>query len=272
MKKKRIIRLEKNRRAAAMSRRKKKMYVRNLENKNKLMERHIAILEMENAQLRALMTHQQHPHHQIQMNGFPAYKLPVPALSNYRGEMTRSNSAMSESVSTTNNSSNVNTSSMNSIEPMDAPPSNKRRKLNGGSSMNTSSSPSCADLSDLDVLEPLPVHSENEKVSVAAPPMRYMPMSMPPAHMHPSRMYRPPPSYIQNMNMMPMNMYPVNPAQSGGGGYQQQQQQKIEGIVLDKEMNESKSEECDGTPPEINIPGLRLSGEFLPTEDRRNCA
>merc|ERR1712241_77144 len=61
MEKKRIIRLEKNRRAAAMSRRKKKMFVKNLENKNKLMERHIAILEMENAQLRALLNHTQMP-------------------------------------------------------------------------------------------------------------------------------------------------------------------------------------------------------------------
>merc|ERR1719445_1404915 len=44
--KKRIIRLEKNRRAAAMSRRKKKLYVKGLEDKNRLMQRHLAILEM----------------------------------------------------------------------------------------------------------------------------------------------------------------------------------------------------------------------------------
>merc|ERR1719410_1885649 len=53
--KKRIIRLEKNRRAAAMSRRKKKMYVKNLEENSKLMARHIAILELENAHLRSFI-------------------------------------------------------------------------------------------------------------------------------------------------------------------------------------------------------------------------
>eukprot|EP01083_Nonionella_stella_P210242 761324_1 len=53
--KKRIIRLEKNRRAAAMSRRKKKMYVKGLEDKCSLMARHLAILEMENSHLRALL-------------------------------------------------------------------------------------------------------------------------------------------------------------------------------------------------------------------------
>merc|ERR1712176_254454 len=53
--KKRIIRLEKNRRAAALSRRKRKMYVKNMEANSKLMARHIAILEMENAHLRAFM-------------------------------------------------------------------------------------------------------------------------------------------------------------------------------------------------------------------------
>merc|ERR1711892_481028 len=53
--KKRIVRLEKNRRAAATSRRKKKIYVKNLEENSKLMARHIAILELENSHLRAFM-------------------------------------------------------------------------------------------------------------------------------------------------------------------------------------------------------------------------
>merc|ERR1719347_1724389 len=53
--KKRIIRLEKNRRAAAMSRKKKKVYIRDLEENSKLMERHLAILKMENDHLRALL-------------------------------------------------------------------------------------------------------------------------------------------------------------------------------------------------------------------------
>ncbi|ETO02992.1 hypothetical protein RFI_34418 [Reticulomyxa filosa] len=53
--KKRIIRLEKNRRAAAMSRRKKKMYIKNLEQRATLMAKHLAILEMENNQLRGII-------------------------------------------------------------------------------------------------------------------------------------------------------------------------------------------------------------------------
>ena len=249
--KKRIIRLEKNRRAAAMSRRKKKMYVKNLENKNKLMERHIAILEMENAQLRALMTHSMpHPHHQ--MPHFPAYKLPIPALANFR-DLTRSNSAMSESTVNPN------------IEAMEVPSSNKRRKLNDGTCMNTSSSPSGGALSDVDILEPLPINAEKEKVAAPqpiVPSVRYMPMNM--SHIHPSRMYHP--AYLPNLSMMP-NMYS---AQNGAGyNHQQQKMNKVEGIVLDKEANESKSEEChhnendNDIPPEIEIPQLRLSGEFM---------
>jgi len=56
--KKRIIRLEKNRRAAAMSRRKKKMYIKNLEERAALMAKHLAILEMENSQLKAILSSQ----------------------------------------------------------------------------------------------------------------------------------------------------------------------------------------------------------------------
>merc|ERR1712130_524502 len=246
----------------AMSRRKKKMYVKNMENKNKLMERHIAILEMENAQLRALMNHQMpsnmHHHQRMTNSHFPAYKLPVTAMSNFR-DLTRSGSAMSES--TNNNSSNnshSNTSSMNSIEPMDMP-SNKRRKLNDGTSVNTSSSsPSCDNLSDLDILEPLPVNIENDNVTVPPPsamPMRYMPMN------HMGRMYHP--SYVQNMSMM-QNMNMNNMYNRYNQQQQQQTMNKVEGIVMNKEVNESKSEEInDNIPPEIVVPRLRLSGEYM---------
>jgi len=51
----RIIRLEKNRRAASSSRLKKKHYVKNMEDNAKLVARHISILEMENAHLRAML-------------------------------------------------------------------------------------------------------------------------------------------------------------------------------------------------------------------------
>ncbi|ETO35867.1 hypothetical protein RFI_01193 [Reticulomyxa filosa] len=53
--KKRIIRLEKNRRAAVVSRRKKKMYIKNLEERAARMAKHIAILEMENNQFRGII-------------------------------------------------------------------------------------------------------------------------------------------------------------------------------------------------------------------------
>merc|ERR1712228_218568 len=146
-------------------------------------------------------------------------------------------------------------------------PSNKRRKLNDGTSVNTSSSPSsasCDQMSDMDILEPLPVNAENENVAVPTPaavPMRYMPMSMAQSHMvppsmaqiHSSRMYQ----YNQQMSMM-QNMYYQQQLK------QQQTMNKVEGIVIDKEVNESKTEEMnDNIPPEIDIPRLRLSGEFM---------
>lgn len=116
--------------------------------------------------------------------------------------------------------------------------------------------------------------------------MRYMPIPppqshlVPPnmAHIHPSRMYHPHPGYPHpsRMGMMPPgNMYPMpNGGAAGYHPHQQQQQQaqrmsKVEGIVLDKEMSESKSEECPEVPPELDIPRLRLSvgGDFLPIMD-----
>jgi len=279
-----------------MSRRKKKLYVKSLENKNKLMERHIAILEMENAQLRTLMTHH-HAHPMMNtMNGFkmqqqqnthfPAYKLPVPPTL---------------PLSTRSNSNSFATTSMNSIEPSlpstDVSSSNnsvKRRKLNDGTSMNTSTSPGSGspshgdqDLSDMDVLEPLPVGgggvsgNNNDNNKENQPPMQYMANMnhlIPPPSMncnmnmhHPSaRLYHPSP-YVQNLGLMQQHLYPMPNAYHQQMQMQQQQQQKsvnrVEGIVIDKDVNESKSEECvnenNDVPPEIDIPRLRLSGEFM---------
>lgn len=53
--KKRLMTLEKNRRAAQISREKKKRYVESLEDRVGMMAKHLAALEMENNQLRALL-------------------------------------------------------------------------------------------------------------------------------------------------------------------------------------------------------------------------
>jgi len=53
--KKNILRLEKNRRAAAVSRERKKRYIRSLEERNVIMAKHLDALERENSKLRALL-------------------------------------------------------------------------------------------------------------------------------------------------------------------------------------------------------------------------
>lgn len=53
--KKNILRLEKNRRAAAVSRERKKRYIRSLEERNVIMAKHLDALETENSKLRALL-------------------------------------------------------------------------------------------------------------------------------------------------------------------------------------------------------------------------
>jgi len=52
----RLLRLEKNRRAAAVSRERKKRYIRSLEERSLIMSRHLEALEMENGQLRKLLS------------------------------------------------------------------------------------------------------------------------------------------------------------------------------------------------------------------------
>ena len=69
MEKKRLIQLEKNRKAAANSRLKRKQYLSKLENEKKSLEHRLYILEMENNQLRAV----------LQAWGFTSPILPAPA-------------------------------------------------------------------------------------------------------------------------------------------------------------------------------------------------
>jgi len=52
----RLMRLEKNRRAAAVSRERKKRYVRSLEERSLIMSKHLEALELENSQLRKLLS------------------------------------------------------------------------------------------------------------------------------------------------------------------------------------------------------------------------
>lgn len=51
-----LLRLEKNRRAAAISRERKKRYIRSLEERSLIMSKHLEALELENAQLRQLLS------------------------------------------------------------------------------------------------------------------------------------------------------------------------------------------------------------------------
>jgi len=53
--KRRLMRLEKNRRAAAISRERKKRYIRSLEERSLIMAKHLAAMEMENGHLRQLL-------------------------------------------------------------------------------------------------------------------------------------------------------------------------------------------------------------------------
>jgi len=52
----RLLRLEKNRRAAAISRERKKRYIRSLEERSLIMSKHLEALELENGQLRQLLS------------------------------------------------------------------------------------------------------------------------------------------------------------------------------------------------------------------------
>jgi len=269
--KKRIIRLEKNRRAAAMSRRKKKMYVKNLEENSKLMARHIAILEMENAQLQSMMnlSLQGTP----MRPGFPAmnpmFKMESFPISNmsrfmppsaYSGPMTQ------------------NSSSTNSLEP----PS-KRRKLNGKSDVEDDTEMEEKKCS----LEPVPLPLNPGNAPPSTPVMQRMLPMMPPHGIPPNMaayqsrmtgypMPPPPPPLpmtIQN-GMLPNNAPPSTPqTRTLKGVTTLPAIGKLDGIISDRvnKINykkdplheyESKSVETDDDKsPDVHFCDLSLLGD-----------
>merc|ERR1719295_2419332 len=204
--KKRIIRLEKNRRAAAMSRRKKKMYVKNLEENSKLMARHIAILEMENAQLQSMMN--------LSLQGTPMrpglpamnpmYRMPQFQPGNMSQFMPPSASANVYSGSSIHTASTTN-----SLEPLSG---RKRQRWNqNGNSDNDndvdsllkdSKSTMVPNSMDAAPLEPLPLPISGPSTAPPAIPrmLPHVPM-MQPSQMAPglgvyhSRMMGSPPQY-----------------------------------------------------------------------------
>merc|ERR1712157_408445 len=166
---------------------------------NRLMQRHLAILEMENAHLRTLVSS---AHHNFQMAP-PHFRM---ANMQHFAVPNSCNSSTSTTCTGT---------MMNSMEPPPPPggpaQSIKRRKLNNGSPLNTASCPS-DNSSDIDVLEPLPlsnVTNANNSLPNAPPPplppVSFVPMPpqqnhahlMPPnrASIHPSRLMQYPPPH-----------------------------------------------------------------------------
>lgn len=77
--KRRLMRLEKNRRAAAISRERKKRYIRSLEERSLIMSKHLQVLEMENSQLRALLA--QSSNGQELLDTMPPHMSPLPEMS-----------------------------------------------------------------------------------------------------------------------------------------------------------------------------------------------
>jgi len=198
--KKRIIRLEKNRRAAAMSRRKKKIYVKNLEENSKLMARHIAILEMENNHLRAMMSVSQ-PGSSMQPFPpmHPMYKVPQ-QMHSFMAAPNGNNQPFAGSVPSM-------PSSTTSLEPP-----LKRRKIE---SSTASMSDVCSEIDgtidgNANSLEPEPMEPLPLPIPVNAPPAppsmpRMVPMNMA-GHM-----------MAANMGMHPSRMMPY-PMQRGMNG------------------------------------------------------
>jgi len=72
----RLLRLEKNRRAAAISRERKKRYIRSLEERSLIMSKHLEALEMENGQLRLLLSQNNIQKQHTQKQNLPDSKAP----------------------------------------------------------------------------------------------------------------------------------------------------------------------------------------------------
>jgi len=244
--KKRIIRLEKNRRAAAMSRRKKKIYVRNLEDNSKLMARHIAILEMENAHLRAFMTASQHTQGQPMRAGLPPMH-PMYQMPHFSGSnMPQFNMGSTSSANGCHAApSSVHTTpSTNSVEPP-----TKRRKINDTSTSSVSDQFSEMDpLTEDNEMEPVPMEPLPLPIPVNAPPSIPRMMAMIPPHLMASNM-----GGIHPSQMMPYPMHhsmaPLRPnvAYSASAPAAVPSQAllpeigKLEGIVTDKDNEISDS-------------------------------
>merc|ERR1719295_560419 len=213
--KKRIIRLEKNRRAAAMSRRKRKIYVKNMEENSKLMARHIAILEMENAHLRAFMNLP--PQGPPMRPGLPAmnpmYRMPQFQPGNMSQFMPPSASANVYSGSSIHTASTTN-----SLEPLSG---RKRQRWNqNGNSDNDndvdsllkdSKSTMVPNSMDTAPLEPLPLPISGPSTAPPAIPrmLPHVPMMQhsqmaPGLGVYHSRMMGSPPQYPMVPQMPPM--------------------------------------------------------------------
>jgi len=246
--KKRIIRLEKNRRAAAMSRRKKKMYVKNLEENSKLMARHIAILEMENAHLKAFMSVSQHT------PGQPMRAGPLPMHHMYQMPQFTGSNMQQFNMGSTASANGCSASLVHSAPSanLQEPPT-KRRKMNDTTS--TSVSDQYSEIESLTEdnsksIEPIPLEPLPVPIPVGAPPAipRMMPMMpphlMPPSMggIHPSQMmtYAMPHSlapHVMDSNAIFRASAPTNvPSQA-----LLPEIGKLEGIVADKDSEISDS-------------------------------
>jgi len=259
--KKRIIRLEKNRRAAAMSRRKKKMYVKNLEENSKLMARHIAILEMENAHLRAFMNLQ--PQGPSMRPGLPAmnpmYKMQQFASCNNMAQFV----APSAAPNVYSGPITQNCSSTNSLEPP-----TKRRKLNGKSDSDDVSEVEEKKCS-IDTI-PRPVNPGN--AALLTPVMQRMLPMVPPQGIHPHNMNGypmapPPPSMMIQNGMLPNSAAPRVTQQTHEGVSTLPEIGKLEGIISDRvqkssyidrrdsvdEYERKSLETDDDAPPDVQV-------------------
>eukprot|EP01083_Nonionella_stella_P062965 163682_1 len=275
--KKRIIRLEKNRRAAAMSRRKKKMYVKNLEDKYNLMVRHLSILEMENAHLRAMLNA---PHHPMaaplpmpncNMRSMPSFnKMPHfphhPKVTNFTSSSNSCNAdnSISETPNASTNTSSVNHTAHHSVEPniQNVEPVMKRRRLNDGSSVNTS----CDNTSDdISILEPLPINglnTNNRNIPTAPPPgvpINFMPQNHMMRHMMPQ--YGQPHMMRHLMHYHPhAPIIKSNRGMSIDNGNESDDKNSVEMHQINHN-NQNNNE----IPPDIQVP--ELPTEFVPMLD-----
>uniref|UniRef100_A0A7S0TEA9 BZIP domain-containing protein n=1 Tax=Elphidium margaritaceum TaxID=933848 RepID=A0A7S0TEA9_9EUKA len=251
--KKRIIRLEKNRRAAAMSRRKKKMYVKNLEEKTQLMARHLAIIEMENAHLRAMLNATQQANAAAVaaaghgMHGPPAPQQLPPATHSINSMPRIGNvgaySYAHNSKSVNSSSSNVNgnsaththnTSKAPSSSPPRAgsevrePPLKRRRLSLTSASEHRQCKDECGE--SVSVLEPLPVQDH----------VKYMPYNTAPHLM--SCPQQPPHSTLSGavLNLPPLPPHLLHDGRSMATTHASS---ATHAIVLDREDDETDDDE-----------------------------